>query len=89
MTLRRLVVIAGVVALAAAAYYFTTGRGSEVCTICLGFQGRTRCVTAAAGTAADAVERARRSVCNELTRADSSRAACNAAPPTSVQCRTR
>lgn len=89
MTLRRLLVIAGIVALAAVAYYFTTGRGSEVCTTCVGYQGRTRCATGSGNTAADAVERARRSACNELTHTDSSRAACMNTPPTSVQCRTR
>lgn len=89
MTLRRLMTIAGLVALVAAVYYLTSGRGREVCTVCLSYQARTRCPTASGPTAADAVDRARRAACNELTRADSSRAACMAAPPTSVQCKTR
>jgi hypothetical protein len=89
MTLRRLLTIAGLVALAAAAYYVTVGRGGEVCTVCLSYQARTRCPTASGQTAADAVDRARRAACDELTRTDSSRAACMVAPPASVQCGTR
>jgi hypothetical protein len=89
MTLRGLVTIVGLVALAAAVYYVTAGRGREVCTVCLSYQARTRCPTASGRTAADAVDRARRSACDELTSTDSSRAACMVAPPASVQCRTR
>jgi hypothetical protein len=82
VTRRRLVLLLAAAAVAVAVWYFTTGRGSEVCTVCQSDQGRTRCETAAANTPADAVAEARRAACG-------GQAACLAQPPTSVQCRTR
>jgi hypothetical protein len=82
VTRRQLLLLIIAVAVAAAVWYFTTGRGSQVCTVCQSSQGRTRCETAAANTTDAAVQKARRSACAD-------QAACLAQPPTSIQCRTR
>lgn len=82
MTRRQLVLILAAIAVVAAVWYFTAGRGSEVCSVCQSVDGRTRCETAAANTPDAAVQKARRAACGDV-------AACLAAPPTSVQCRTR
>lgn len=87
--MRRVLLIAAIVVALGAAWYFTTGRGNEICTVCLSFQSRTRCATKAARTSADAAERARRAACNEATPTDAGRATCFQSPPTSVQCKTR
>jgi hypothetical protein len=88
---RRGWIILLLLAVAAAAYYFTLGggRASEVCTVCIALQGRTQCPTAAAGTPAEAVERAKEQACDRLTTTAEGRAQCLALPPTSVRCRTR
>ena len=87
--MRRVLLIAALIVALGAAYYFTTGRGSEICTVCLSFQARTHCATKAANSSADAVERARRAACNEASPTDAGRATCFQSPPTSVQCKTR
>lgn len=87
--MRRVLLIAAIIVAIGALYYVTTGRGSEICTVCLSFQARTRCATKAARTSADAAERARRAACDEASPTDAGRATCFQSPPTSVQCKTR
>ena len=87
--MRRFLVIAVILVVFGAAYYFLEGRGNEICTVCQNFQSRTRCATKSAGTTEAAAERARRTACNELSPGEAGRATCFQSPPTSVQCRTR
>lgn len=89
MSLRRLLLLVAIIVAVGTAYYMTAGRGSEICTVCLSFQARTRCATKAARTSADAAERARRAACDEASPTDAGRATCFQSPPTSVQCKTR
>jgi hypothetical protein len=85
--MRRLVVVAGLIGLAALGYYLFLAGPQEVCTACLSYRGRASCATASGGTAAAAVERARQKACADL--AGDSAAACLGLPPASVQCETR
>lgn len=88
MSGRRLLLLAAIAA-AIALWYVATGRGNQLCTVCLTYDSRTQCMTSAAGTPTDAATKARRAACYALTTSDSGRATCYASPPTSVRCRTR
>lgn len=85
-TLITLAVVAAVVALF---FYMSTARASQECTVCMEFQGRSNCATAAGSTAAEATETAHRTACGPLVRGMNETIACDNRAPTNVQCKSR
>lgn len=85
-TLITLAVVAAVVALF---FYMSTARASQECTVCMEFQGRSNCATAAGSTAAEATETAHRTACGPLVRGMNETIACDNRAPINVQCKSR
>lgn len=85
-TLITLAVVAAIVALF---LYMSTARASQECTVCMEFQGRSNCATAAGSTAAEATETAQSTACGPLVRGMNESIACGNRAPLSVQCKTR
>lgn len=85
-TLITLAVIAVVIGLF---FYMSTARATEECTVCMEFNGRTNCATAAGRTPAEATETAHNTACGPIASGMNETIACGNRPPLSVQCRTR
>lgn len=85
-TLITLAVVAAIVALF---FYMSTARASQECTVCMEFQGRSNCATAAGSTAAEATETAQSTACGPLVRGMNESIACGNRAPLNVQCKTR
>ncbi len=85
-TLITLAVVAAIVALF---FYMSTARANQECTVCMEFQGRSNCATAAGGTAAEATETAHNTACGPLASGMNESIACGNRAPLSVQCKTR
>jgi uncharacterized protein (UPF0333 family) len=85
-TLITLVVVA---AIAALFFYMSTARANQECAVCMEFQGRSNCATAAGATAAEATETAHRTACGPLVRGMNETIACDNRAAVSVQCKTR
>lgn len=84
-TLLTLVVIAAVLALF---FYMSTARATEQCTVCMEFNGRSNCATAAGRTAEEATETAHTTACGPIANGMNETIACGNRAPLSVQCRT-
>ena len=84
-----LITIAVVAAIVALFFYMTAARASEECTVCMEFQGRSNCASAAGRTAAEATETAHSTACGPLVRGMNESIACGNRAPLSVQCKTR
>ena len=85
-TLITLAVVAAIVALF---FYMSTARATQECSVCMEFQGRSNCATAAGSTPAEATETAHRTACGPLVRGMNETIACDNRAPLSVQCKTR
>ncbi|HKA59538.1 MAG TPA: hypothetical protein VKD28_13050 [Gemmatimonadales bacterium] len=85
-TLITLAVIAVVIGLF---FYMSTARATEECTVCMEFNGRTNCATAAGRTPAEATETAHNTACGPIASGMNETIACGNRAPVSVQCRTR
>lgn len=85
-TLITLGVIAAVFALF---FYMSTARATEKCTVCMEFNGRSNCATAAGRTAAEATETAHNTACGPIASGMNETIACGNHAPLSVQCSTR
>lgn len=85
-TLVTLAVIAAVMALF---FYMSTASANEECTVCMEFQGRSNCATAAGTTPAEATETAHRTACGPIVNGMNETIACENRAPVSAQCRTR
>lgn len=85
-TLITLAVIAAVIGLF---FYMSTAGATEECTVCMEFNGRTNCATAAGGTPAEATETAQNTACGPIASGMNESIACGNRAPLSVQCRTR
>ncbi|HXM37051.1 MAG TPA: hypothetical protein VN908_00160 [Gemmatimonadales bacterium] len=85
-TLITLAVVAAIVALF---FYMSTARATQECSVCMAFQGRSNCATAAGSTPAEATETAHRTACGPLVRGMNETIACDNREPLSVQCKTR
>jgi len=85
-TLITLAVVAAIVALF---FYMSTARANQECTVCIEFQGRSNCATAAGSTAAEATETAQSTACGPLARGMNESIACGNRAPLSVQCKSR
>jgi len=80
------VVIALVIALF---FYMSTARANEECRVCVEFQGRSNCATAAGRTAAEATQTAHSTACGPVARGMNETIACGNREPVSVQCTHR
>jgi len=85
-TLITLAVIAVVIGLF---FYMSTARATEECTVCMEFNGRTNCATAAGRTPAEATETAHTTACGPIASGMNESIACGNRAPLSVQCRNR
>ena len=85
-TLLTLAVVALIVALF---FYMSTASAREECTVCMEFQGRSNCATAAGRTPAEATETAHRTACGPIVSGMNETIACENRAPVSVQCRGR
>ena len=85
----RWITIAVVAAVIALFFYMTTAHANEECTVCVEFQGRSNCATAAGATAAEATETAHSTACGPVARGMNETIACGNRAPVSVQCRSR
>ena len=81
-----LAVIALVIALF---FYMSTARANEECTVCVEFNGRSNCATAAGSTAAEARETAQSTACGPVASGMNETIACGNRAPVSVQCTNR
>lgn len=78
-----------VAAIAALFFYMSTARANQECSVCVEFNGRTNCATAAGSTDAEATETAHRTACGPLVRGMNETIACDNRAAVSVQCKTR
>jgi len=85
-TVITLTVLALIVALF---FYMSTASANEECNVCMEFQGRSNCATAAGSTPAEATETAHRTACGPIVSGMNETIACENREPVSVQCRTR
>lgn len=81
-----LAVIALVIALF---FYMSTARANEECTVCVEFNGRSNCATAAGSTDAEARETAQSTACGPVASGMNETIACGNRAPVSVQCKNR
>lgn len=85
----RWITIAVVAAVIALFFYMSTARATQECNVCVEFQGRSNCATAAGATVAEATETAHNTACGPVTSGMNETIACGNRAPVSVQCRTR
>jgi uncharacterized protein (UPF0333 family) len=85
-TLITLAVIALVIALF---FYMSTAQANDECKVCVEFQGRSNCATAAGATPAEATETAHRTACGPVVSGMNETIACDNKTPVSVQCTNR
>ncbi len=85
----RWITLAAVAAVIALFFYMSTARANQECTVCVEFQGRSNCATAAGRTAAEATETAHSTACGPVASGMNETIACGNRAPVSVQCRIR
>lgn len=81
-----LAVIAAIIALF---FYMSTARATQECTVCVDFNGRSNCATAAGSTVAEATQTAHSTACGPVVSGMNETIACGNRAPVSVQCRSR
>lgn len=81
-----LAVIAAIIALF---FYMSTARATQECTVCVDFNGRSNCSTAAGSTVAEATQTAHSTACGPVVSGMNETIACGNRAPVSVQCRSR
>ena len=70
-------------------FYMSTASAHEECNVCVEFQGRSNCATAAGSTVKEATETAHNTACGPVVNGMNETIACQNREPVSVQCRTR
>jgi hypothetical protein len=83
------ITLAIVVLVIALFFYMSTARANQECTVCMEFEGRSNCATAAGSTPAEATETAHRTACGPIASGMNETIACDNRAPVSVQCRSR
>ena len=83
------ITIAVIVVIIALFFYMSTAGATQECNVCVEFNGRSNCATAAGGTAAEATRTAQETACGPVARGMNETIACGNAAPASVQCRPR
>lgn len=84
-----LITLAVVIAIIALFFYMSVARATQECQVCMAFQGRSNCATAAGHTTAEATETAHNTACGPLARGMNETIACGNRAPLSVQCKGR
>lgn len=84
-----LVTVAVVIAIIALFLYMSVAGATQECTVCMEFQGRSNCATAAGHTAAEATETAHSTACGPLASGMNETIACGNHAPLSVHCKGR
>jgi hypothetical protein len=84
-----LITLAVILVVIALFFYMSTARATEECTVCMEFNGRSNCATAAGHTAAEATETAHSTACGPIASGMNETIACGNRAPLNVQCRTR
>ncbi len=84
-----LITLAAIAVVVGLFFYMSTARATEECTVCMEFNGRTNCATAAGRTPAEATETAHTTACGPIASGMNETIACGNRAPLSVQCRTR
>src|SRR2546426_12657525 len=85
----RWITLAVVAAVIALFFYMSTARANQECTVCVEFQGRSNCATAAGATAAEATETAHSTACGPVARGMNETLARGNRAPVSRQCGRR
>lgn len=70
-------------------FYMSTANASEECNVCVTYQGRDNCATAAGPTTQAATQAAQTTACGPLAGGMTDTQACLATPPRTVECRHR
>ena len=83
------VTLLGIAVLAGLAVYVTTSQASNRCQVCVTYNGRSKCATAAGASEQDAREGAQTTACGPLATGMDESIACGRVQADSVQCRTR
>src|ERR1700752_2368439 len=83
------ITLAVVVLVIALFFYMSTANAREECTVCMEFQGRSNCATAAGRAAAEATETAHRTAGGPIVSGMNETIACENRVPVSAQCRSR
>lgn len=81
-----LAVIAVIIALF---FYMSTARATQECNVCVEFNGRSNCATAAGSTAAEATQTAHSTACGPVVNGMNETIACGNQAPVSVTCKGR
>lgn len=81
-----LAVIAAIIALF---FYMSTARATQECTVCVDFNDRSNCATAAGSTVAEATQTAHSTACGPVVSGMNETIACGNRAPVSVLCRSR
>ena len=85
----RVITLAIVALVIALFFYMSTARANEECAVCVEFNGRSNCATAAGSTAAEATETAQSTACGPVASGMNETIACGNRAPVSVQCKSR
>jgi hypothetical protein len=83
-TVITLAVVAAIIALF---FYMSTARANEECRVCVTFNGRSNCATAAGRTRAEATETAQQTACGPVAVGMNETIACSNRAPVSVECK--
>ena len=84
-----LVTVAVVIAIIALFFYMSVAQATQECQVCVEFQGRSNCATAAGHTIPEATATAHNTACGPLARGMNETIACGNRAPLSVQCKGR
>ena len=83
------ITLAVIAAIIAFFFYLSTAHATQECTVCVEFNGRSNCATAAGRTAAEATETAHNTACGPLVNGMDQTLACGNRAPVTVQCGKR
>ncbi|HLZ44960.1 MAG TPA: hypothetical protein VKQ05_04705 [Gemmatimonadales bacterium] len=83
------ITLAVIAAIIAIFFYMSTARATQECTVCVEFNGRSNCATAAGSTAAEATQTAHSTACGPVVSGMNETIACGNRAPVSVACKGR
>lgn len=84
-----LITLAAIAVVIALFFYMSTARANTECRVCMDFQGRSNCATAAGRNAHEATETAHNTACGPIANGMNETIACGNTAPRTVQCKTR
>ena len=84
-----MITLAVIALIGALFFYMSTASATEECQVCMEFNGRSNCATAAGSTTAEAIETAHRTACGPIVNGMNETIACENRVPVSTQCRGR